>query len=376
MEVYHITEDDLERIPESAVDYERRLEEQLVRSHGATIADERFLYIAQQQDPSGDQTSFDLVACDREGNTIILELKRGRSPRDVIAQALDYASGLRNTEYDQLADWYRDFRKQHGIETPTFDELREAHAEYFELDDSLSKREFNQDQRLLLLADEFDEKTLAVADFLREHEIDVICVVHQTFQAKEGPYLLTTESVRRPIHMEPTGTETEPRSSEPTTESGKQRKAFWEQVNENIGKRTASPLNNGWQPGNYTSQNIAFPGDQVPLKAACKSGDEVVEMRLVIRDDRPLFEELVAQKEAVEAALEESFAGDSNFEVDWVSPDETSASRERGKVIWRRSIVLESESSRQECARWTVDAGESFYETFTRRFDVSELSES
>lgn len=374
MEVYHITEDDLERVPESEVDYEQRLEEQLVRSHGATIADERFLYIAQQKDPSGDQTAFDLVACDRDGDAVIFELKRGRSPRDVIAQALDYASGLRNTEYEQLDEWYREFRMQHGIETPTFDDLREAHAEYFDLDDPLSEREFNQDQRLLILADEFDEKTLAVADFLREHEIDVICVVHQTFQSEGGPHILTTESVRRPIHMEPTGTETNPDQGEPTTESGKQRVDFWETVNGIIGRRAISSLNNSWQPQNFTDQNIAFPADQVPLQAACKTRDGVVEMRLIIRDDWPLYEALANESDTVEATIRERFDGDTGeFETEWISPDETTASRDRGKFIWRRSISLDSEASRQECAEWVVDAGEAFYRVFTSEFDVGEL---
>lgn len=375
MEVYHITEDDLEQIHESEVDYEKRLEEQLVRSHGATIADERFLYISQQQDPSGDQTTFDLVACDIEGNTIILELKRGRTPRDIVAQALDYASGLRNTEYDQLAGWYREFRQQHGIETPASNELQEAHADYFELDDPLSEREFNQDQRLLLLADEFNEKTLAVADFLREHDIDVICVVHRTFRADDGPHLLTTEAVRRPIRVEPSGTGTAPGQEEPSTEAGKQRKAYWEQVNTLVGRQAATSLNNGWEPQNYTWQNLAFPANQVPLQAACLSRDEVVEMRLIIRDDRAMYEELASDGDAVQAALEDAFDGDteSGIETVWVSPDDSSASKERGKLIWRRPIELSEESSRTECARWTVDAAESFYQVFSTQFDVSSL---
>ncbi|QHS17207.1 DUF4268 domain-containing protein [haloarchaeon 3A1-DGR] len=376
MEVYHITEDDLERIPESEVDYEQRLEEQLVRSHGATIADERLLYIAQQGDPSGDQTSFDLVAVDEDGNTIILELKRGRSPRDVVAQALDYASGLRNAEYDQLADWYQEFRTQNGIETPPPEELQEAHAEYFDLDESLSEREFNQGQRLLLLADDFDDKTLAVADFLREHDIDVICVVHQTFKANAGPHLLTTEAVRRPIDREPTGTESRPGTDEPTTESAKNRVQFWGTVKDTIGNRSGSPLRDGWTPQNETDVNLAFPGDQVPLQAACKSRSEVVEMRLVIRNDRELFEELASKRDEVESALKAAFDGDlgTEWESEWIQPDETNAERDRSKIIWRRPITLDDESSRRECAEWTVDAAEAFYDIFRTKHDVRSMT--
>lgn len=176
--------------------------------------------------------------------------------------------------------------------------------------------------------------------------------------------------------MEPTGTETEPQTGTPTTESGKQRKDFWEKVSEIIGQRTGCPLNNGWQPRNFTSQNLAFPADQVPLQAACKSRDEVVEMRLIIRDDRLLFESLAVERGEVQSVLEELFDGEGEFEAEWISPDETDASRERGKIIWRRSIILSEESSRQECAQWVVEAGEVFYQVFTTQFDVSSLSSS
>jgi RecB family endonuclease NucS len=36
--------------------------------------------------------SIDLLGIDAEGNLAILELKRDRTPRDIIAQVLDYAS--------------------------------------------------------------------------------------------------------------------------------------------------------------------------------------------------------------------------------------------------------------------------------------------
>ena len=41
-----------------------------------------------------DRGRIDLLGIDEEGNLSILELKRDRTPRDVIAQALDYASWI------------------------------------------------------------------------------------------------------------------------------------------------------------------------------------------------------------------------------------------------------------------------------------------
>ena len=36
--------------------------------------------------------AIDILALDRDGNLVLLELKPGRTPRDVVAQVLDYAS--------------------------------------------------------------------------------------------------------------------------------------------------------------------------------------------------------------------------------------------------------------------------------------------
>ncbi|WP_420627462.1 endonuclease NucS domain-containing protein [Candidatus Leptofilum sp.] len=51
----------------------------------------------------------DLIGLDEDGNTVVVELKRGRPPRDVLAQALEYASwlaGLSSDEIERLANSY------------------------------------------------------------------------------------------------------------------------------------------------------------------------------------------------------------------------------------------------------------------------------
>lgn len=366
MEVYHVLEDDLERVPETSVDFEQTLEKQLVRTHAATIGGEELLYVSRQKDPSGDQTTFDLIAVDVHGDIVILELKRDRTPRDIIAQALDYASGLRNTSYDTLAEWYEGFRETHDISTPATDILQEAHAEYFGLEEPLSEREFNQEQRLLLLADEFDEKTISVADFLREHSIDVICVTHQSFQSDEGVHLLTTEAIRRPLHEEPQSLGEENGSSGARTADGEKQLAFWEAVQEEIATRN-SPLNNRWTPRNITSKNLKKVASDVPIQGGCKITKRTIEMRLIIRDDADLYKRLKSDQARIEEQIREQY-DDSlavNHTTEWVPPGETNTPKNRCKFIIRRSVDFDSEQGITEGARWLVEAGVTFFEVFS-----------
>src|SRR3954466_5078484 len=67
------------------------------------------LLIIGREVTTADGGSIDLLGIDDEGNLAILELKRDRTPRDVIAQVLDYASWvteLTEREVKEIAQRY------------------------------------------------------------------------------------------------------------------------------------------------------------------------------------------------------------------------------------------------------------------------------
>src|SRR5947209_9544651 len=81
----------------------------------------------------------DILALDRESNLVLLELKRGRTPRDVVAQVLDYASwahALTEQDIERLAT--------EGRQRP----LEELFRERFRSE----LPELNEDERLVIVA--------------------------------------------------------------------------------------------------------------------------------------------------------------------------------------------------------------------------------
>lgn len=206
MEVYMVEQEDLKRLPESDFDKEVNLENRLIRTDGATIGGVDVMYIGRQGTPD-EGGIFDILGLDEDGNTVIVELKRGKAPREIAAQAFEYASGIRKEDYDQLDDRYREFVHEYGT-SPSFDEtpiLRDRHQTYFGLDEPVDRDDFNDDQRLVLVGTEFRDVTLNMADFLREHDIDVVCVEYSVYSQDEVELLLT-ENIRRPLSEEPTST--------------------------------------------------------------------------------------------------------------------------------------------------------------------------
>lgn len=67
------------------------------------------LLIIGQQVHTASGNRLDLLGIDADGDLHIIELKRDRTPRDVVAQVLDYASWVRDLSYEDVTDIFDDF---------------------------------------------------------------------------------------------------------------------------------------------------------------------------------------------------------------------------------------------------------------------------
>src|SRR5262245_58645802 len=90
----------------SQLQNEKTLEAMIVRD--ARILSEEWMLIGQQE-----ITSFggriDLLAITPDGSLVLIEIKRDRTPREVVAQALDYASWVEELTADRIAQIYQRF---------------------------------------------------------------------------------------------------------------------------------------------------------------------------------------------------------------------------------------------------------------------------
>lgn len=114
MEIYRVHGDDLDRIPERPVEYEHDLQSHLLKADGAKIGGVRMMYVSQEGTPDEEGGFFDILGIDENGDAVVVELKRGKTPRLVVSQALEYASGIRREDYDRLDDRFREFRRSRG----------------------------------------------------------------------------------------------------------------------------------------------------------------------------------------------------------------------------------------------------------------------
>ncbi|MFI6211030.1 endonuclease NucS domain-containing protein [Nocardia brasiliensis] len=101
----------------------------------------------------------DLLAVDINGGLHILELKRDRTPRDVVAQVLDYGSWVQSLNDDEVRAIYRTYRG--NADTRGFDEAFATHFGTDSAPDAL-----NIAHSLTVVAAEMDDATERLVGYL------------------------------------------------------------------------------------------------------------------------------------------------------------------------------------------------------------------
>lgn len=99
------------------------LEEQIMRD--VSILNRDWLLIGRQVRTGFDKL-IDLLAIDANGTVIVIELKRDKTPRDVVAQAIDYASWLVTLADYQLIEIYQVFAERYQRPHTSLEEAFEA----------------------------------------------------------------------------------------------------------------------------------------------------------------------------------------------------------------------------------------------------------
>jgi hypothetical protein len=86
-------------VPSSGIDLESRLQDLL--DQDITVADPGWMVIRREID-TGFGSRADLLAIDSLGNLVLLELKRDQTPREVVAQALEYGAWVAKLRSEDL----------------------------------------------------------------------------------------------------------------------------------------------------------------------------------------------------------------------------------------------------------------------------------
>lgn len=203
--------------------------------------------------PSGE---LDLLLMDIVGNLTVVELKRDRTPRDVIAQILDYASDLNQMTIDDLEQLVSKYSKYDSIKD-VVEKLQERNPEYEDVDITEVKKRvteclFGKRLQLLVSSYEVNEAIRKVANYLRNsYGMKIYCVEFDYFEGNNSEYfipeIIGTEEVKRIEKTELTATQ-------------KSYKAFWGELLDRLREKLPGITHRSAPPTHFISLLIGYTG--------------------------------------------------------------------------------------------------------------------
>jgi len=173
-----------ERIDFSPIEAECKLEE--ILADDLSILDPNLLLIGRQV-PTAQSKLIDLLALDSDGNLVVIELKRNRTPREVIAQLLDYGSWVRSLEDTDVAGIFEEYLKKYYPEHAGAS-LDEAFCEKFKVEQM--PEAINESHELVVVAGELDDSTERIINYLaEEYGVAINAVFFRFFKDNGSEYL-------------------------------------------------------------------------------------------------------------------------------------------------------------------------------------------
>lgn len=192
----------LQKAVSENIDYEKDFENWLENSPNLLFEEEgeTIIWIGRQVRISAEDTGkyLDLLGIDSSGDVVVVELKKGRTPREVIAQILEYSAWIDSLNYEDLNEiaYNYNLSKNQGLEKS----LMQAYRDVFFPDDEATeediKIEFNRSQKLFIVAEDVTPTIRRVASHLRiKYQMNIFCIEYKVQKTEQGDYFISTEKI-------------------------------------------------------------------------------------------------------------------------------------------------------------------------------------
>ena len=142
---------------------------------GMIVQDPRILsaewMLIGRQEVTSHAGRVDLLAIAPDGALVLIELKKDRTPREIVAQALDYASWVEGLSSEEIAQIYQRFSKGES--------LSEAFRKRFGTE--LDEESLNQSHQIIIVAATLDSSTERIIGYLNSRDVAINVLFFQVF---------------------------------------------------------------------------------------------------------------------------------------------------------------------------------------------------
>lgn len=156
-----------QQLVESSLANEKLLEKMIIAD--PRILSDEWMLIGEQVNVG--HGPIDLLALAPDASLVLIELKRDKTPREVMAQALDYAASIESLRFEDIASLYGRFAPSRS--------LTEDFRARFGL--PLDEEALNQSHQIIIVASSLDDRTERIVSYLSKRNIPINVLFFQVF---------------------------------------------------------------------------------------------------------------------------------------------------------------------------------------------------
>lgn len=187
MDLWQIRNEQLVPVDKATLNLEKRLEVWIEQDISLLGID---ALIIGRQVRTGYGGYVDLLAINSDGELIIVELKRSKTPRDIVAQCLDYGTWVYGLNFDDVVGIYESY-KSSGFE--------KDFSEYF---DTPVPEKINSVYQIVIVAESLDDSTERIVQHLNDvHKVNINVVFFNVF-LRDGNEYIGRSWLKDPVEVE------------------------------------------------------------------------------------------------------------------------------------------------------------------------------
>lgn len=173
---------------ESTLISEQLLEDMIVES--PSMLSEDWLLVGRQV-RTAHNTPLDLLAMAPDGSLVLIELKRDKTPREVVAQAIDYATWVETLSPDEIQKIYTEFTNGSNLSS-------DFETKFGAL---LDEDDVNQSHQIIIVAAQLDASSERIINYLNERTISINVLFFQVFEL-DGEQIISRTWMVDPVETQ------------------------------------------------------------------------------------------------------------------------------------------------------------------------------
>ena len=164
--------------------------QRLLRTQIEVIDADLYILAEEFSDWEDSRRRIDLLAIDKNGNLVVIELKRTQDGGHMELQAIRYASMVSAMTFERAVNIHKRFLKEIGQEAA---EAQTRILEFLEWDEP-DEESFAVDVRIILVSEDFSKELTTAVLWLRDRDIDIRCVRLQPYH-DEGKKIIDVQQI-------------------------------------------------------------------------------------------------------------------------------------------------------------------------------------